>query len=100
MQRDLCERFDEYDRTNPHIYSMFVRFAKEAAASGRKRAGVALIIERMRWETTISARYDDFKINQNYAAFYARKFMQDYPQYLGFFTLRSSAADRRFPLAA
>lgn len=97
---DLCVAFDRYDRENPQIYDMFKRFAFEAIKAGRKRLGAAMIIERMRWETTVAAQDDEFKINQNYAAFYSRKFMNEFPQYTGFFTTRASAADNTFPLAA
>lgn len=83
----LEERFEKYHERNPHIYRAFRHYAFQAIAAGRKHLGVGLIAERIRWDTVISGD-DGFKINNNYRAFYARKFMEDYPEFKGFFRTR------------
>lgn len=85
--------FDKYHRENPAIFQMFSRFAFEAIGKGRKHIGANAIIERMRWETMIEGN-DDFKVNNNYAPFYARLFMRVNPEHSGIFEIRKSRADR------
>lgn len=84
--------FEVYHRENPAVYVLFKRFSFEAIEKGRKHFSAEAVINRIRWETLISGN-DDFKINNNYKAFYSRLFMKDFPQYSGFFELRKSKAD-------
>jgi len=82
----------KYDRENPQIYEMFKRFTLELINARRVRFGASAIIERLRWEamTTSNGR---FKMNNNYSAFYSRKFVAEFPQYSGFFRMRKAKAD-------
>jgi len=77
--KSLAEQFADYDTLNPHVYAMFKRFALEALAAGKTVLSASLICERIRWEVDIVTRGDQFKINNNYRAFYSRKFMQEFP---------------------
>jgi len=84
--------FLEYDFDNPHIWDKFEEFAL-LAASRRKHFGVGAVMERIRWYTEIEANRDDYKVNNNWRAFYARKFALKYPEHAGFFRCRESVAD-------
>jgi len=45
-----------------------------------------LIMNRVRWETTIeTVSADGFKISNHHFAYYARMFMYENPEYRGFF---------------
>ncbi len=86
--------FDEYHERNPQVWAMFKRFTFEAILSGRSRIGAKMIAERIRWETFLRpAEGDEFKINNNYVAFYARKFMCEFPEHDSVFQTRTSQAD-------
>jgi hypothetical protein len=88
--RDLQQQFDDYHSSNPEVYELFKKFTFSAIAAGRQVFSVATIIERIRWEAdVIIDRTDEFKINNNHKPFYARKFMDDYPEHAGFFRTRS-----------
>lgn len=88
--RDLQQQFDDYHGANPEVYELFKQFAFSAISTGRQVFSVATIIERIRWEANVMIdRTDEFKINNNHKPFYARKFMEDYPEYAGFFRIRS-----------
>ena len=88
-QESKLERaFREYHAANPRIYQAFTRFALDAIIAGRNRIGAKMIWERLRWYTTVEARDDGFKLNNNYTAYYARKFMEDFPQHAGLFQTR------------
>ena len=80
------EQFKKYHKENPHIYHMFIRYALEAAKH-REHFSAKAIIELLRWETMVSGN-DQFKINNNYAPYYARMFEHNFPQHEGFFRKR------------
>ena len=86
-------RFAEYDAANPEVYDALRRFALEAKRAGRTHMGINMLHERVRWYTTIEARMDSFKLNNNWRPFYARKLMEKEPELAGFFELRRSKAD-------
>lgn len=94
QSRDLKERFDEYHRNNPHIYHQFRYYTLKAIQSGYKHFGSQMIIERIRWQTGVISKQSDFKINNDFAAFYSRMFMLEYPSYSTYFRTRQSQADQ------
>ncbi len=81
--------FSIYDQENPSIWEAFKKFTLQAIASGKKNYSSKSIIERIRWETEITAKEDAFKINNNYTSDYSRKFMEAFPDYKGFFRTRT-----------
>lgn len=87
--RDVKERFKKFDRENPHVWEMFKRFAAEALSKGHKRLSSSLIVDRMRWETMMQTTDPQFKLNDNFTPYYARKFLAEFPVYDGFFCLRT-----------
>lgn len=76
-----------YDSENPQVWEYFKRFAFELIRKGRTHLGSKMIFERIRWETQVSGN-DGFKINNNYTAYYSRKFELQFPEYKGYFELR------------
>jgi hypothetical protein len=77
---------------NPMVMVLFKKYTLEAMRSGRKRFGVAMIFERMRWYTSIEtygeASGDEFKLNNNYRAYIVRDFIAQYPAAGNFFETR------------
>lgn len=81
--------FEIFDADNPRVWELFKRFAFEAIDKGKKKLSVALIVERIRWEVYIvTDSDDDFKVNNNHRAYYARKWIDAYPVYASFFNIR------------
>ena len=87
-----AQAFEEFDEENPVVWDLFKRFTGEAIDAGLEHFGSQAILERIRWETTISTS-GVFKINNNFGPFYARKFHRHYPNHDGFFITRKSQAD-------
>ena len=79
--------FKSYDRQNPKIWELFKRFSNEAKQKGFKHYSAKGIFEIIRWHTGASGN-DHFKLNNNYHADYARKMMNEYPSFKGFFRTR------------
>lgn len=81
--------FELYDRENPQIWLKFESIALNLIHRGVRRYGSKAIFEIIRYQTIVGADRDDYKINNNYTAAYARKWQQEYPQYREFFSCRS-----------
>lgn len=96
LETESYKRFKEYHAANPQIYDIFKRYALQAIERGFKHLSAEFIYNAIRWETPVSASGDDFKINNNFKAWYSRLFMQEYPEYSGFFRKRESKADAVF----
>jgi hypothetical protein len=86
-------KFVEYHKENPQIYQAFKRIANEAIGKGHKNLSAEFIFNVIRWQTGVEANGDEFKVNNNYKAFYSRLFMEEYPEYNDFFRTRKSNAD-------
>jgi hypothetical protein len=86
---DLAARFEQFHKFNPHVYKLIVQIAQDLQRRGHKRGGIAFIFERLRWLYAIQTQGEEFKLNNNYKAFYARKVMQENPSLAGFFEIRA-----------
>ena len=82
------ERFNHFHENNPLVYDLFKKFTFEVIEKGFTKWSADAIMHRVRWETNIVTDDQQFKINNNYVAFYARLFMSEYPEYAGFFEIR------------
>lgn len=85
--------FEQYHNDNPQIYEYFKSFSLMAIRKGHKRLSAEFIFNIIRWETRISAKDGDFKINNDMKPFYSRMFLKEFPQYKDFFEVRRSKAD-------
>lgn len=85
---ELSTKFLKYHQDNPHVWEAFERFALQAAESGRRRIGSAMILERIRWYSMIETTGDKYKVNNNYKSDYARLFNEKYPQFNDLFPTR------------
>lgn len=86
---NLKVKWWRWHKANPHIYELFKKFTLQAIRSGHYRLSAWLIVNRIRWETTVETKGNDFKISNDYIAFYARLFMHDYPEFDGVFKVKN-----------
>jgi len=78
----------EWHLANPTIWKMFEQFALQAIKMNRKKISHWLIINRIRWETSIMTNGSEFKIPNDFIAFYARHWIETYPQYKYLFNIK------------
>jgi hypothetical protein len=83
-------KFEDWNSQNPHVYELFKRFTFEAIAAGKRKSSAWLIVNRIRWETSIVTKGDDFKISNDFIALFSRKFMAEYPEHNGFFVIKQT----------
>ena len=93
----IREKFIIFHKANPDVYLLFERFTNEAIDAGVTKFGARLIYERIRWETLVAtkgagysiASGKDFKLNDNFIAWYARLFIAKNRKHVGVFELRT-----------
>jgi hypothetical protein len=90
FKQTLDDKFFQYHDNNPHVFKLFVRFAREAKNAGFKHYGMHTIMHRVRWHINVETNDEDgYKMNNNYSSRYARLLMQKHPEeFEGFFNLR------------
>lgn len=79
-----------FDRENPQVYQKLVEFARRAKSRGVDHYGIGALFEVLRWHTRVEvgAKADEWKFNNNYRAYYARKIMDSEPDLKDFFETR------------
>jgi hypothetical protein len=90
----MDRRFWEFHNANPRVYDELVRLARRAVERGRRRVGIRMLWEVMRWRLTIDTddRHSDFKLNDHYHSRYARLIMRREKDLVGVFHLRQLGA--------
>lgn len=84
---DTVDDFLNYHEANPQIWKEFQKYAL-FVISRNKKIGAKGIYERVRWDLEIESE-GEFKLNNNYAAYYARAFELKHPGHKGFFEFRT-----------
>lgn len=83
------ERFNAFHLANPHIYEMLRDYALQAFRNGRRKLGMKALYERLRWDYTVLTDHEDFKLCNDYTAYYARLIMEKNPELKGVFVTRT-----------
>ena len=78
---------NKFHKEHPEVWDLFCKFAFEKIKQGHNYYGAKSVMERVRWETSAGGKSP--KINNNYVAFYSRRFSENPPEYSEFFRTRS-----------
>lgn len=92
-RRAWREKFEQFHADNPQIYDKLVEMARLVKSRGLK-CSIYLLIERVRWfflYETQGEQAKDFKINNNFSPFYARRIMAENRDLAGMFEIRDHA---------
>lgn len=90
----IGERFEEFHQANPHVYREIVRRSLRLRRRGVKRFGMKAIFEVMRYDYALQTQGDEYKLNNNYTAHYARLVMAEVPELEGLFELREQVSKK------
>lgn len=92
--QSIAERFEQFAADNPNVYDVLVRLAREwVRRTGGRKIGIGALFERARWELAIATNDPDYRLNNNFRAYFARLIMLQEPDLAGLFELRHSDAD-------
>jgi hypothetical protein len=78
---DLVIRWKVWTKDNPHVWDLFQKFTWDGVGKGRKKFSAWLVVNRIRWETSIETTGEDFKIPNEFIALYARLWLKKHPDY-------------------
>lgn len=93
----LSNRWWSFHGRHPEVYVGLVHLARQARRRGMERLGISMIYEVLRWQTMMGAEVpheEQFKLNNDYRAYYARFIMETCPDLDGIFMKRAVSADR------
>ena len=93
----IREGFNKFNVENPHIFQAFEKQALKAINNGKKKISAKMIINWIRWHEFLESTDENFKINDAYQAYYARHFIEKYPEYNGIFELRKLRNEENSP---
>jgi len=80
--------FEIFDEENPHVWKQFERMALDLINAGVKHFGAKAIWENLRFHFITTTSDPEYKLNNNYTADYARKFIKKHPEHKNFFETR------------
>jgi hypothetical protein len=80
--------FQQYHQANPHLYELYKSIAMQLIQQNRRVIGSAHIFQKMRYEYQFKTDGSPFKIDNNFAPMYARKFVLEHPQYGNLFKFK------------
>lgn len=73
--------FQQYHQANPHLYELYKSIALQLIQQNRRVIGSAHIFQKMRYEYQFKTDGSPFKIDNNFAPMYARKFVLEHLQF-------------------
>jgi hypothetical protein len=87
---ELEKAAQKFHLSNPNFWVLFIKFTQEMANKGFSNYSTNAIFERIRWETDTVGEdgLSTFKVNNNHRPYYARWYMEKFPEHKGFFRTR------------
>jgi hypothetical protein len=91
----IQERFEEFHRLNPWVYTTLEKIVGAYLARGPRRIGIRMAWEVMRWHYAMATTdpSSDFRTNDHYHSRYVRLLLERHPEWAGLFELRMLRAD-------
>jgi len=80
--------FWEFHRKNPQVYRKVVEMTRQARLRGKRKIGMKMLFEVIRWEHLVHTRSDDFALNNNYTSRYVRLLSEEHPELADMFETR------------
>ena len=89
-ERTIQDRFWEFHRNNPHVYTELVKLTRQLVARGFTKVGMRMLWEVLRWNTMMKTIHleGDYKLNDIYFSRYARLIMEQEPDLAGIYETR------------
>ena len=86
----LETQFWQFHFDNPTVYRLLVKYARQYRERRGPdiKLGIKALYERVRWDVAMETTDEDFKLNNNHHAYYARLIMRDEDGLANIFRLR------------
>jgi len=87
--QNLKEQFDQFDKDHPQIWAEFCKRVEDIWQRGIRHYSADAILHILRYHSIVSGKdAEDWKINNSYSAYYARKWQSKNPDRSDFFSTR------------
>ncbi len=80
--------FWDFHHKNPQVYRKIIDMTRSARLRGKRRIGMKMLFEVIRWEHLVHTRGDDFALNNNYTSRYVRLLSEEHPELADMFETR------------
>jgi hypothetical protein len=80
----LTDRFLAFDAEHPYVYRALERLTADRLAASATRVGLKALFEDLRWQLPAGVR----GLNNSFTALYARKLIEDHPDWASASELR------------
>lgn len=80
--------FLEYHKKNPDVYEALVSMTRMWKAAGKKKVGIGMLFEVLRWNIGINQNSKDLKISNNHRSRYVRLIQEQEEDIAGMFVTR------------
>ena len=81
-------RFERFHDANPWVLAKLEEMTAELVAAGRRRVGIAMLFEVIRWEQLRSTTGDPFRLNNSFRSRYVRIMLARHPEWGDVFETR------------
>jgi hypothetical protein len=87
-------RFEAFHRQNPCVLESLERLTESWLATGRRRLGIGMLWEVLRWELSLATTdpSGEFKLNNVYRSRYVRLLIERHPEWADCFETRTLKA--------
>ncbi len=84
----IDQAFWNFHRKNPQVYKKLVEMTEHAKGINKRKIGMKMLFEVIRWEHLVHTRSDDFALNNNYTSRYVRIISEAHPELADMFETR------------
>ena len=88
----IQERFEAFHEANPWVLDAFIKLTEDWVARGRKRVGMKMLAEIVRWEYGRQTKGDEFRLNNSFTSRYSRLLAEKRPDLAPVFETRALRA--------
>lgn len=86
----IQSRFERFHDANPWVLTKLEEMTGELVARGRRRIGIAMLFEVIRWEHLRSTTGDPFRLNNSFRSRYVRLMIHRHPEWADVFETRET----------
>jgi hypothetical protein len=84
----IQERFEAFHEANPWVLDRLAHMTRDWLARGHQRVGIGMLFEVLRYDYSVATHGDDFKLNNSLRSRYARRLIEDHPEWQDAFETR------------
>ena len=84
----IQDRFESFHNLNPWVLDALEQLTADYVQRGRRRLGIKMLVEVLRWQYGRATTGDEFKLNNNYSSRYVRLILERHPEWSDIFATR------------